>query len=514
MSSISLSSIARPFAARLGSFVLCALVPATALAASGPLGIFDGQQDVGTILHHGSVRYDRKTGAYTVSGSGQDMWAGSDEFHFVWKKMSGDVALTADIALLGPGKEPHRKAVLIIRQNLDGGSPGVDVAVHGNGLASLQFRDAAGANLHEIQSNVTAPKTVRIEKRGDFFYAFVAGPDGKLVPSGASTRLALTGPFYIGIGVCAHNKNGLTRDVFSNVHLAQLQPAAAGKPVLVSTLETVPIANGDRHIEYVAAAHFEAPNWSRDGSFLIFNQGGTIRKLTFGGGEPTVIDTAPQIRCNNDHGLSPDGTMMAISDSTMADKHSRVYVVPITGGTPRQLTPVGPSYWHGWSPDGKTLAFTGERGDNFDIYTVPIEGGPETRLTTAEGLDDGPEYSPDGQYIYFNSVRTGQMQIWRMKADGSDQEQVISDDTNDWFPHISPDGQWMEFIAYDKTVTGHPGEKNVQLMLMSMNDKKVRVLASLFGGQGTINVPSWSPDSKRIAFVSYEELPAEDLSAQ
>ena len=137
------------------------------------------------------------------------------------------------------------------------------------------------------------------------------------------------------------------------------------------------------------------------------------------------------------------------------------------------MTQIGPSYWHGWSPDGKTLAFVGQRNGDFDIYTVPATGGEETRLTTAKGLDDGPEYSPDGQYIYFNSERTGHMQIWRMHPDGSGQEQVFADDYNNWFPHISPDGKWMVFLTYEKDVTGHPENKDVMLRLMSLDDKKI-----------------------------------------
>jgi Tol biopolymer transport system component len=267
-------------------------------------------------------------------------------------------------------------------------------------------------------------------------------------------------------------------------------------------------------VEYVAAGHFEAPNWSRDGSFLIFNQDGAIRRLALGASESTLIATGAQTRCNNDHGISPDGQFLAISDQSGADNRSHVYVLPIGGGAPRQVTANGPSYWHGWSPDGTTVAFTGERGGNFDIYTIPASGGEELRLTTAAGLDDGPEYSPDGAFIYFNSERTGQMQIWRMKPDGKEQEQVISDESNDWFPHISPDGQWMVFLAYEKGVTGHPPDKDVELRLMSLKDKKVHVLAKLFGGQGTINVPSWSPDSLKLAFVSYEQLPEVSLDAK
>jgi dipeptidyl aminopeptidase/acylaminoacyl peptidase len=486
---------------------------AAAGAATQPIGIFEGHQDVGTVLHAGAAEYDSTHKAYTVSGSGENMWFGIDDFHYVWKRVSGDVSLTADIAFIGTGGNAHRKAVLMIRQSLDGSSASVDVAVHGSGLTSLQFRNPAGADTHEVESNISAPKTVRIEKRGDFFYAFVSGEDGKLRPAGAATKLPLTGEFYVGIGVCAHDKDVIEKAVFSNVSLDQLPPAS-GKRILVSALETVKIASTDRHVEYIAPAHFEAPNWSRDGSFLIFNQDGAIRRLALSASVPAIVATGPQIHCNNDHGISPDGQFLAISDQSAEDGKSRIYILPVAGGTPRQVTPNAPSYWHGWSPDGKTLAFTGERGGNFDIYSIPAAGGEETRLTTAAGLDDGPEYSPDGAYIYFNSERTGQMQIWRMKPDGTAQEQVVFDDSNDWFPHISPDGQWMVFLAYEKGVTGHPPDKDVELRLMSLKDNKVHVLAKLFGGQGTINVPSWSPDSLRLAFVSYEQLPEESLSAR
>jgi TolB protein len=330
-----------------------------------------------------------------------------------------------------------------------------------------------------------------------------------LQAAGASTKLVLSGAFYIGIGVSAHDKDATETAIFSNVKIETLAEAGDIKPVLYSTLETVPIASGDRRVAYVAAAHFEAPNWSRDGSYFLFNQDGGIYRLPVSGGEPARLTTGAQVQCNNDHGISPDGTMLAVSDSTEVKK-SMVYMLPIGGGTPKKITTNSPSYWHGWSPDGSTLAFTGQRPDgttdNFDIYTIPVSGGEEKRLTTAAGLDDGPEYSPDGQWIYFNSERTGSMQIWRMHADGSSQEQVITSETNDWFPHISPDGKWMVYLSYEKGVTGHPPNKDVKLNLMSMTNKKTIVLATLFGGQGTINVPSWSPDSTKVAFVSYEYL--------
>jgi TolB protein len=482
-----------------------ALSSATTKAAS-PLGIFQDHSDVGKVLHPGSATYDPASRSYTVKGSGDNMWFGEDDFHFVWTKLSGDVSLTADIAFLGTTGNNHRKAVLMIRQSLDGGSKSVDVARHGDGLTSLQYRDATGAATHEVESNISAPQTVRIEKRGDYVYAFVSGKDGSLHAAGASTKLALDGSFYVGLGVCSHDKNVTETAVFSNVKIVPLAPATA-TPVLYSSLETITIASTDRRVAYVAPAHFEAPNWSRDGSSLIFNQEGKLQRLPLDGSAPAVIDTGANNHLNNDHGLSPDGASIAFSDQSAKDQGSSVYTIPLSGGTAKRVTANFPSYWHGWSPDGSTLAFTGQRGGNFDIYTIPISGGEERRLTTDKGLDDGPDYSPDGNYIYFNSERTGSMQIWRMKTDGTEQEQVLTDDSNDWFPHISPDGKWMVFLAYEKGVTGHPAQKDVELRLMSMSDRKVHLLAKLFGGQGTINVPSWSPDSTKLAFVSYELLP-------
>ncbi|HXN00211.1 MAG TPA: transporter, partial [Candidatus Dormibacteraeota bacterium] len=222
---------------------------------------------------------------------------------------------------------------------------------------------------------------------------------------------------------------------------------------------------------------------------------------------PQVIDTGFANRCNNDHLISPDGASLAISDSSQENHDSLVYILPLAGGTPQRVTKNAPSYLHGWSPDGQTLAFVGARNNNFDVYSIPTTGGEETRLTTAEGLDDGPEYSPDGKYIYFNSERTGHMQIWRMHPDGTDQEQITFDDLNNWFPHISPDGRQMVFLSFEKGVTGHPENKDVTLRITSLPDKKITVLTKLFGGQGTLNVPSWSPDSSQLAFVSYQLAP-------
>jgi TolB protein len=481
-------------------FILCAKL---VFGDTTNLGFFTRQADIGKVARPGSAGFNPATGEYAIAGGGENMWFTNDAFHFVGKEMSGDFTLTADIKFVGTGGNPHRKACLLVRQSLEPGSVYADVAVHGSGLTALQYRDELEGTTHEIQSNLSAPGRVRLEKRGDYISMWLAAPGEDLKPAGGYLRIPFTGTFYVGLGVCAHNYQAIENALFANVQLTPVTTPAAAQPVMECTLETVAVASGDRSVVYRTRDHIEAPNWSYDGKSFFFNRSGRIYQLPVTGGQPQPIDTGHQTRCNNDHGLSPDGTHLAISDQTEGGK-SRIYVLPATGGTPRLVTALAPSYWHGWSPDGKTLAYCAERNGEFDIYTMPVAGGEETRLTTAPGLDDGPEYSPDGQYLYFNSDRTGLMQIWRMKPDGSEPEQITDDDHGNWFAHPSPNGRWIVFLSYAKDVKGHPANKDVQIQLMSLSDRKIRVLAKLFGGQGTINVPSWSPDSKNVAFVSFQ----------
>jgi len=465
-------------------------------------GLFEHHSDVGHVLIPGSAKYNSAQNSYLISGSGTNMWFTDDQFHFLWKKMSGDVSLAADIKWIGEGVHPHRKACLLIRQTLDSNSPYVDAVIHGDGLTSLQCREEKGGLTRQIKADTVAPKRIRIEKIGDYFFMSVAGENEELHSAGGSFRIKIEEPFYVGLGVCSHDSTVIESAVFSNVEITTGKQETAEEAMIESTLETIAIDSGERTVIYHARKHFEAPNWSRDGSYLLFNQEGRIYKLPFTGGEPTLLNTGFAVKCNNDHGISPDGTQLVISDQT-SDNRSRIYILPIDGGTPKLITENAPSYWHGWSPDGKTLAYCAERNGNYDIYSIPVDVGEEKRLTTAPGLDDGPDYSPDGKYIYFNSNRTGLMQIWRMKPDGSGQEQVTIDEYNNWFPHPSPDGKWIVFLSYEKDVQGHPANKDVMLRLMPAGGGEIKVLAKLFGGQGTINVPSWSPDSKNVAFVSY-----------
>jgi Tol biopolymer transport system component len=472
--------------------------------AADPLGLFESHGDVGVLLHPGSVQYDAGRGTYTIDASGENMWAARDDLHYVWKKAKGELSLTADVSFIGQGTDPHRKACLLIRQSLDADAAYVDVALHGDGLTSLQFRETRGAATHEVQAHIAAPKRLRIEKRGKYVTMHLAAAGEELKFSGAAERISFEEPFYLGLGVCAHNKDVTERAVFSNVELTTEFPAPQSKAVLYGTLETQSMSSTDRRVALVTPNRIEAPNWLADGRTLIYNSGGRIYRVPASGGTPEPIDTRFANRCNNDHGVSPDGQFLAISDQSQGKRQSLIYIVPVAGGMPRLVTPLGPSYWHGWSPDGKTLVYCGERNGEFDIYSIPAEGGDETRLTTARGLDDGPEYSPDGKFIYFNSDRTGMMQIWRMRSDGSEQEQVTTDEFKNWFPHPSPDGRALVFLSYEKDVTGHPEDKDVTIRRMVLATKKIDVLARLYGGQGTINVPCWSPDSRRIVFVTYQ----------
>lgn len=280
---------------------------------------------------------------------------------------------------------------------------------------------------------------------------------------------------------------------------------AQTQPKLVSTLETINVHTLERSVVLRIEGHLEAPNWSKDSKRLIYNSDGLLYQIALSGGKPEQIQTGFAKRINNDHGISPNGKQLVMSDQTETGQ-SLIYTLPITGGDPTKITSNGPSYWHGWSPDGETLAYCAERNGNYDIYTIPVAGGKEVRLTNAIGLDDGPDYSPDGKKIYFNSSRTGTMQVWRMNTDGSEQEQLTTDSLNDWFPHPSPDNQWIVYVTFNTDVPAdqHPANKNVMLRMMNLKTQEVKTMIELFGGQGTINVPSWSPDSKHVAFVSYK----------
>jgi Tol biopolymer transport system component len=274
---------------------------------------------------------------------------------------------------------------------------------------------------------------------------------------------------------------------------------AAPRPAVTSYLCTYDVKAGKERVVWSGPRHVEAPNWSPDGKWLVVNSGGQLWRIPAQGGELEAINTGEVRRINNDHGITPDGKRIIISAG-------QIYVLPFNGGTPRQVTTETPSYYHGVSPDGRTLAICAKRGDNFDLYAISIDGGPEKRLTAHPGYDDGPDYTPDGKWIWFNSDRSGTWDLWRIPAAGGDDqaERITSDAREDWFPHPSPDGKSIVYVSFEPGTKGHPANQTVQLHLMDAATRRSRVLQSLFGGQGTINVNSWAPDSRRFAYVRYQ----------
>lgn len=246
----------------------------------------------------------------------------------------------------------------------------------------------------------------------------------------------------------------------------------------------------------------EAPNWMPDGSALVVNGGGRMFRVPLDAPELVPIDTGHAVECNNDHGISPDGSRLVISDSTDTGD-SCIWVLPVTGGTPRRVTQQVPSWWHGWSPDGRTLAYVGRRDGDFGIYTIGVDGGTEQHLISGDGHYDGPDYAPDGSCIWFNSDRGGSMDLWRIPVAGGAPEQMTADDRVNWFPHPAPDGRSLLYLSYQPGTEGHPRDRDIELRLLDLVDGSVRTLLALFGGQGSINVPCWAPDGRRFAFVRY-----------
>jgi sugar lactone lactonase YvrE len=484
------------------------------VGAQSPVGIFDAQTHIGRERGSGSASYDAQRQAYMVAGSGQNMWGDHDDFHFVWKRMTGNFILSTRARFIGAGAEAHRKIGWTIRPSLHTSSPHVTAVMHGDGLMSLQFRRKTGAITEEAKSHdslANADAVIQLERRGGVYIMSVARFGDTLVTQELAD-VKLPDTVYVGLFVCAHNDSVVERAAFSNVRITT--PAkpdlVAYRDYLGSNLEILDVATGNATIVHQYRGSFQAPNWTHDGKALIYAQEGRLYRFDLSSRVAEAINTGFATRNNNDHVLSFDGQMMAISNHAVEDSGaSIVYTVPTTGGTPKRVTAKGPSYLHGWSPDGRWLVYVGQRNGDFDVYKIPVNGGNEIRLTSTPGLDDGPEFTPDGKYIYFNSVRSGRMQIWRMRTDGSGQQQITNDTFNNWFPHISPDGKWIVYIAFPLSVPAddHPFYKHVQLKLMPVGGGPARVIAYVYGGQGTINVPSWSPDGKRLAFVSNSTMP-------
>jgi TolB protein len=490
------------------SYVLFALFISPAIfAQQKPLGLFESNSDVGTVKKAGKATYDAASGQYSLEGSG----GRRGDFQFVWKRLKGDFILTARAKFVGKSRDPRRKMGLIIRAGLETDAAQAGAVVHADGLTALQFRRAKGADTGEIKSEITAADVIQLQRKGDKFIMSVARFGEPFVTTQISD-IALGDNVYAGLFISSDNAGIREKAVFDDVRLTV--PAKDDfvpyRDYIGSNLEILDVAGGTRKVIYSVADSLQAPNWTPDGQALVYNRNGRLYRFDLGKNSPTEIDADFAVNNNNDHVLSFDGKWMGISNHSPDDNNqSVIYVLPAAGGKPQRITAKAPSYLHGWSPDGAWLVYTGGRGGNFDIYKISSKGGEEIRLTDSEALDDGPEFDPGGKYIYFNSTRGGLMQIWRMKPDGSEQTRITTDEFNNWFPHVSPDGKWLMMISYlkgDVAPAEHPFYKQVYLRVMPVTGGKPKVVAYVYGGQGTINVPSWSPDSRRVAFVSNSEV--------
>lgn len=493
---------------RLKLIVSIILISSITMHAQQMFKKYSGQ-DIGNPKLKGSFQFDEQKQQFTLSGAGYNMWFERDEFYFVSQEIEGDFIISANIKFIGEGVDPHRKIGLMIRNSKEENAIYMDGAVHGDGLTSLQYREKKGAETLEKSSDKKEIPTFVQFERKDNTFVFRISRNGQPPIEVGKVELEINKSVFAGMFISSHNVDVLEKAEFSNLRIEV--PAADGvngyQTPSPSRLEILDVETGFRNVIYETKNHIEAPNWSRNGKYLIYNSDGKLYKFNLKDSKISQINTGNVESNNNDHGITFDGKTLAISSSTEdnGQRHSMVYTVPIEGGTPKLITQKGPSYWHGWSPDSEWLTYTANREDNWDIYKIPSKGGEEIRLTSAEGLDDGPEYSPDGKYIYFNSTRTGMMQIWRMKPDGSNQEQITFDNYQNWFAHPAPNGKQMIIISYPPEVesSNHPHNQRVMLRLLPVDGGRIKTIAFLYGGQGTINVPSWSPDSKKVAFVSY-----------
>jgi TolB protein len=499
---------------KLLAFLLFSL--ATANAQSSNIGVFNTAADLGKPKLAGSASYDSTTQTYSVKGGGYNIWFNRDEFQYLYSKIKGDFLLTANFEFIGSGKDPHRKVGFMVRAGAEADNAHASATLHGDGLTVLQWRETAGANMRDPQDQIVFPKKqaqiVQLQRNGNKMTMRVANPGEPLQLVGSHEMQNLPNEALAGIFICSHDPEVVEAAKAWNVRIDQPVPDdyKGSESALGCRLEIVDVATGMRRVIHEDAKKFEAPNWMPDGKQLLINAGGSLFKIPVEGGELVKLGTGACNRLNNDHGISFDGKLLAISHhvSGKPGGGSTVYVLPLAGGTPKQITQDTPSYWHGWAPNNEEVVLVGQRNGAsiYNIYKASISDGKETALTHfTSGHVDGPEYSPDGKYIYYNGNQSGTMQIWRMKPDGSEREQLTSDKNQNWFPHISPDGKQLVYISFPPEIDSdaHPSYKRVTLNLLPLAaGGEPRAIAYLYGGQGTINVPSWSPDSTQVAFVS------------
>ncbi|MTI38015.1 TolB family protein, partial [Fulvivirga lutimaris] len=473
-------------------FILLFLIANTAFCQLN-LGAFDNHTNIGSPKKSGFVNYDKANDTYTIGGSGANMWFAQDEFNYLWTTIQGDFILRAELSFLGQGVDPHRKAGWIVKNDLSGETKHINATTHGDGLTSLQYRKTDGGDTEEYTSINTFPTVIQLERIGDKFIMSSA-KFGEEFTTVESDILPMDNEVFVGLYVCAHNPDVVETVEFRNVRIIKKADPnfVPYREYIGSNLEILDIESGNRKIIYTSAHSIQAPNWTADGQNLIYNSKGRLYSFNLRSSQITNLNTGFAVNNNNDHVLSFDGSLLGISNHNPAENNASSLYYLSSGGSdnPTQVTKsgVGASYLHGWSPDNKSMLFTGERNGQYDIYSIDVETGNETQLTNQKALDDGSEFTPDGKHIFFNSSRTGKMKLWKMDANGKNQEQITFDDYNDWFPHISPDQKWIVFISFPKDIdpNDHPFYRHCLIRIMPFEGGKPKTIAYIYGGQGSI----------------------------
>ena len=488
------------------------------------LGIFQGTTDVGrpSTFAAGAARYDPRARTYEVTGGGANMWGAADHFRYLWMKVSGDVAIEASVRFTDSqpdsgDAQPHRKACLVIRQSLDSSAVYADAAFHADGLTSLQWRDAPGAPTHEVQSAVSGPARLRIEKRGEYVSMYVADGAEPLRPSGGAAKLVLGSTFYVGLGVTAHDSTRIETATFSDVRVERLAPVADTGAV-ISTIETISLRSKDRRVAAVmqervpVASVWWYPDASRTLYFrAVFDQLARVQ-ADLPGQPPSrgrlavpqrvasgltscthcaIPDTGRRWTLRDDASHSNPGLFLTLVEATSA-----AYRAGDAGTVPGLLAR--------WSADGSAYVFASVKDDQ--IYLARARSREPVRLTSS-GRNADPVLSPDGRAVYFTSDRSGRSQLWRMNVDGSAPEQLTHDDADNTRPYPSPDGRSLAFLTFDGPTRSRTPLRDARLRLFSLADGRIDELAKLLGGRSSLSAYPWSPDGQYLAFVSYQRAP-------
>ncbi len=463
-------------------------------------GIFEHARILSDQEARANFQYDSQNQSYEFKGNQQ----------LVYQSVEGNFLATANFELIN-GEDESQELGWYLTSDIPNTHYEIKATKDENGLTTLKI----STNKEVIQLKPTKRnyEILQLERNGNQLIFRGAHRFAPLEEIGAHHFQGL--PEKMSLGIYYQGGNEKNKGISWNIRVDKPRNDASSPYYdhqwMGCRMEVMDVFTGRRKVIYTKESTFEAPNWMPNEDKLLFNMDGRLWKIPSSGGEVTALNTGLANRLNNDHCISFDGKILGISHSNPGES-SKVYYLPIEGGEPTLLTPQGPSYLHGWSPDGKEMVYIAKRPGSsaYDIFKKSIYGGEEINLTNNEEYShaDGSEYSPDGKYIYYNgSVKGGSMEIFRMKPDGTDKEQLTFDSNNNWFPHISPDGKWMVYISFDKNIemNSHPSFKRVELKLMATSGGAPKTIAYLYGGQGTINVNSWSPDGKHIAFVSNSE---------